>query len=373
MGAGIEPSLYVMQGMAAQILAEPLHLPTPTESIYGYKDVRAEQEKAVRRLSLNQAALMEHLEAMSYGGYPMTAHQLSHIAFHQQMQAAAAASMAYEAPPQPGTAYPHLHVQNQMRLTQSPVPQLPPMSMSSSLSVGQPTGAVSAGDPVYQPHTFPHSAPPVLGHTAEPFEFHMHNLQADPAMLASRLYRARRGSMDLNLEEAASNPGVCGRLQPVTEELYSYVSPELPLPPGNLLLHGPKDHSPEPSSDSMTSSDAGEFYSPPPHPFYQGQESSGAQSIPQTLYYKMEGGSNVSDGHPPSQPTFLFVPASETSGVPSLHISAWGRQTTLQPNLAYHEAALSHLVPKITRSRPPFPSNPCAFLSYLIFVPWLWF
>ncbi|KAI7791953.1 putative serine/threonine-protein kinase WNK1 [Triplophysa rosa] len=344
MGAGVDPSLFVMQGMAAQRLAEPLHLPPPTESIYGYKDVRAEQEKAVRRLSLNQAALMEHLEAMSYGGYPMTAHQLSHIAFHQQMQAAAAAaSLAYEAPPQPGTAYLHPHVQNHMRLTQSPVPQLPPMSLSSSLSVGQPTGAVGAGDPVYQPHTFPHSAPPVLAHTAEPFEFHMHNLQADPAMLASRLYRARRGSMDLNLEEAASSAGVCGRLQPVTEELYSYISPELPLPPGNLLLHGPKDHSPEPSSDSMTSSDAGEFHSPPPHPLYQGQESSGAQSIPQTLYYKTEGGSNVSDGHPPSQPTFLYVPSSESSGLPSLHMSAWGRQTTLQPNLAYHEAALSHL------------------------------
>lgn len=376
MGAGVDPSLFVMQGMAAQRLAEPLHLPPPTESFYGYKDVRAEQEEAVRRLSLNQAALMDHLEAMAYGGYPMAAHTLSHITFHQQMQAAAAAaSLAYEAPPQPGTAYLHPHVQSHMRLTHSPVPQMPPMSVSSSASVGQPTGAVGAGDPGYQPHTFPHSAPPMLAHTAEPFEFHMHNLQADPAMLASRLYRARRGSMDLNLEEAASNAGVCGRLQPVTEELYSYVSPELPLPPGNLLLHGPKDHSPEPSSDSMTSSDAGEFHSPPPHPLYQ--ESSAAQSIPQTSYYKTEGGSNVSDGHPPSQPKFLFVPASESSGVPSSHISAWGRQATLQPDLAYHEAALSHqgatLVPRITRSRPPFPSTPCLSLSYLIFVPWLWF
>nr|XP_055046713.1 serine/threonine-protein kinase WNK1 isoform X4 [Misgurnus anguillicaudatus] len=344
MGAPVEPYMYMMQGIEAQRLAEQMHLQPPTEHLYGYKDVRAEQEETVRRLSLNQAALMDHLEAMGYGGYSMAPHPLSHITYHQQVQAAA--NLAYEAPSQPGTAYLHPHVQSHMRMTHSPIPQLPPMSVSSSASVGQPAVAV---DPGYQPHSFPHSAPPVLAHAAEPssaFEFHMQNLQADPAALAARLYRARRGSMDLNLEEAASNPAMCGRLQPVTEELYSYVSPELPLPPGSLLLHGPKDHSPEPSSDSMTSSDAGEFYSPPPHLLFQPTDSSAAQSIPKTSYYKAEGGSNISEGHPPSQPTFLFVPPSESSGVPSSHIGAlhstWARQTTLQPDLAYHDPAQSH-------------------------------
>ncbi|KAL1275500.1 hypothetical protein QQF64_035123, partial [Cirrhinus molitorella] len=342
LGPGIEPSLFMMPGMAAQRLAEPMHLQPPTESLYGYKDVRAEQEEAVRRLSLNQAALMDQLEAMAYSGYPMTAHQLSHISFHQQMQAAAAASLAYETQSQPGPAYLHPHVQSHMRLTHSPIPQL---SVSSSASAPQ---QATAADPGYQPHSFPHSAPPVLAHASEPstaFEFHMHNLQADPAMLASRLYRARRGSMDLNLEEAASSQGLCGRLQPVTEELYSYVSPELPLPPGSLLLHGPKELSPEPSSDSMTSSDAGEFHSPPPHPLYQPQDCSAAQSIPQTSYYKTDGGSNVSEGHPPSQTTFLFIPPCESSAVPSSHISAlhstWARQPSLPPDLTYHEPALS--------------------------------
>lgn len=227
LGPGVEPSLFMMPGMAPQRLAEPLHLQPPVESLCGYKDVRAEQEETVRRLSLNQAALMDHLEAMAYSGYPMTAHQLSHISFHQQMQVAAAASLAYETQSQPGPAYLHPHVQSHMRLTHSPIPQLPPMSVSSSASAPQQT---TAADPGYQPHSFPHSAPPVLAHTSEPstaFEFHMHNLQADPAMLASRLYRARRGSMDLNLEEPTGNQGLCGRLQPVTEELYSYVSPEI--------------------------------------------------------------------------------------------------------------------------------------------------
>ncbi|XP_021327180.2 serine/threonine-protein kinase WNK1 isoform X6 [Danio rerio] len=342
LGATVEPSMFMMPGMPAQRLADPLHLQPPTESLYGYKDVRAEQEETVRRLSLNQAALMDHLEAMAYSGYPMTAHQLSHISFHQQMQAAAA-SLAYETQSQqPGPAYLHPHLQSHMRLTHSPIPQLPPMSVPSSASAPQ---QATVADPSYQSHSFPHSAPPVLAHASEPntaFEFHMHNLQADPAMLASRLYRARRGSMDLNLEEAGGNPGLCSRLQPVTEELYSYVSPELPLPPGSLLLHGPKELSPEPSSDSMTSSDAGEFHSPPPHQLYQTQECSAAQSIPQAAYYKTDGGSNVSDGHPPSQPTFLFVPHSESSTISSSHINAWARQPSLPPDLTFHEPALSH-------------------------------
>ncbi|XP_026082791.1 serine/threonine-protein kinase WNK1-like isoform X5 [Carassius auratus] len=346
MGPGVEPSLFMMPGMVPQRLGEPLHLQPPVESLYGYKDVRAEQEEAVRRLSLNQAALMDHLEAMAYSGYPMTTQQLSHISFHQQMQVAAAASLAYETQSQPGPAYLHPHVQSHMRLTHSPIPQLPPMSVSSSASAPQQT---TAADPAYQPNIFPQSAPPVLAHTSEPstaFEFHMHNLQADPAMLASRLYRTRRGSMDLNLEEPTGNMGLCGRLQPVTEELYSYVSPELPLPPGSLLLHGPKELSPEPSSDSMTSSDAGEFYSPPPHQFYQPQDCSAAQSIPQISYYKTDGGSNISEGHPPSQTTFLYIPPSESSTVPSSHITAlhstWARQPSLPPDLTYHEPALSH-------------------------------
>ncbi|XP_037395378.1 serine/threonine-protein kinase WNK1 isoform X6 [Pygocentrus nattereri] len=334
----LEPSLFLLPSMAAQRLAEPLHLQAPSESLYGYKE---QQEEAVRRLSLNQATLLDHFESMAaYGGYPLAAHQLNQLTLHQHMQAAAA-SLAFEAP-QPNPAYIHPHIPGHMRLTHSPVPQLTP------ISVAQPVTSVA--QPSYdQPHSsFPHSAPPVLAHAAEPasaFEFHVHGLQADPNAVASRLYRTRRGSMDLNLEEASGNSALVSRLQPVTEEYISYVSPELPLPPGSLLLHGLKDRSPEPSSDSVASSDAGEFNSPPPHTGHPHLDVSSAQSIPQTSYYGPDTGSGTCDGHPPSQQTFLFVPNSELSGTSSSHISMlhsnWARQTPLQPELSYHESALA--------------------------------
>ncbi|XP_049330996.1 serine/threonine-protein kinase WNK1 isoform X4 [Astyanax mexicanus] len=342
---GLDPSLYLLPSMAAQRLADPLHMQAPPKPLYGYKE---QQEEAVRRLSLNQATLLDHFESMAaYGhGYPLAAHhQLNQLSFHQHMQAAAAASLAFEAPP-PSPAYLHPHIPPHMRLTHSPVPQLTPISIAQPVtSVAQPT--------YDQPHSsFPHSAPPVLAHAAEPasaFEFHVHGLQADPNTLAARLYRTRRGSMDLNLEEAAANSGLITRLQPVTEEYSNYVSPELPLPPGSLLLHGHKDRSPEPSSDSLASSDAGEFNSPPPHAGHPHHpDASAAQSIPQTSYYGPEAGSGTCEGHPPSQQTFLFVPPSELPatassshiGISMLH-GAWARQMPLQQDLSYHESALA--------------------------------
>ncbi|KAK3517789.1 hypothetical protein QTP70_018946, partial [Hemibagrus guttatus] len=241
-----EPSHFLLSNVAAHRLAE--HMQASAESLHGYKDIRMEQEEAVRRLSLNQAVLLDHLEAMAYSGYPITAHQLNQLTFHQQMQAAAtAASLAYESP-QPSPGYLHPHVPSLMRLNHSPIPQPAPVSV--------------AQESCYQPHpSFPHSAPPVLAHTPDPgtaFEFHMHNIQAEQGALAARLFRARRGSMELNLEEASGNTGPCSRLQPVTEELGSYTSPEMPLPPGSLLLlQAQKERSPDPSSDSVTSSDTG--------------------------------------------------------------------------------------------------------------------
>ncbi|XP_030627584.1 serine/threonine-protein kinase WNK1 [Chanos chanos] len=358
LGAGVEPSLFIMPGLAAQRLSEPIHPQAPSDQLYGYKDVRAEQEEAVRRLSLNQAALLDHFEAMAYGGYPMTAHQLSQISYHHQMQAAAAAGLAFESP-QPTAAFLHPHLP--MRLTHSPIPQLPPMSMSGPASVAPPLpAAAAAADSCYQSHSFPQSAPPVLAHVGEPsgsFDFHVQNLQTDPAMLASRLYRTRRGSMDLALEEGSGTVGLCGRLQPVTEELCCYVSPELPLPPGSLLLHGQKDNSPEPSSDSIASSDAGEFHSPPPHPVHLQMEASAAQSIPHTNYYGPDGSNNTGEGHPPSQQTFLFVTPSEPPGASSSHInllhSTWARQAVLQPDMTYHESILPH--PGSTLVQVPVP------------------
>ncbi|XP_076861413.1 serine/threonine-protein kinase WNK1 isoform X5 [Brachyhypopomus gauderio] len=364
LGLGAEAPRFLLPAVVTQRPAEPMHLQAPPEPAYTYKDLRAEQEEAVRRLSLNQSALLDHFEAMAYGGYPMTAHQLSQITFHQQMQAAAAAAGLTFEPPQAGPTYLHPH---HIHLTHSPASQLSPGGVATPASAPQ-----SATEPCYQPHSpFPHSAPPVLAHAAlEPsgaFDFHAHGLQVDPGALASRLYRARRGSMDLNLEESGGSPGPCGRLQPVTEEYSSYASPEMPLPPGSLLLHGPKDRSPEPSSDSMTSSDAGEFHSPPPHPGRSSLDTSAAQSIPQTSYYALDGGSTACDGHPPSQQTFLFVPPSEVPATLGSHIGvlhgAWARQMPVQADPSYQESALalqgSTLVPAShsSASVPLVPSS----------------
>ncbi|MCI4388770.1 hypothetical protein PGIGA_G00089880 [Pangasianodon gigas] len=349
-----EPSHFLLPNIAAHRLAE--HMQASAESLHSYKDIRMEQEEAVRRLSLNQAVLLDHLEAMAYSGYPITAHQLNQLSFHQQMQAAAAASLAYESP-QPSPGYLHPHVPSLMRLNHSPIPQPAPASV--------------AQESCYQPHpSFPHSAPPVLAHTPEPgtaFEFHMHNIQAEPGTLAARLYRARRGSMELNLEEASGNTGPCSRLQPVTEELGSYTSPEMPLPPGSLLLlHTQKERSPDPSSDSVTSSDTGDFHSPPlPHAGRPGLDASLAQSIPQTStqLYTSERGSGTCDGHPPTHHSYLFIPPSEPS---SSHIgalqNAWARQTTVQPELSYHESALS-LQGSALQAPPPQSSTALPMVS----------
>ncbi|XP_040001806.1 serine/threonine-protein kinase WNK1 [Xiphias gladius] len=380
---GVEtPSLLMVNpgfAAAAQRLGvgEPLHLPGQSDpSLYGYKDMRAEHEEAVRRLSLNQAALLDHYEAMAYGGYPMTAHQLGHLSFHQQMQAAAAAaSLGFDPgpPSQPGFLHPHI-MQRMSTHSQVP-PPLPPMSASTVGSVSS-----SSSDACYpptqhaSPSAFPISAPLVIADAPPPtgsvFDFHLAAAAAaaaaagDPSLLASRIYRARRSSMDLPLEDntgtGSGGSGTYSRLQPVTEELYTYVSPELPLPPGSLLLHHTgvttKDRSPEPSSDSLASSDTGEFQSPPPPPLLTPFDSSAAQSIPHSsstaLFDSSAGGLTIDpQGHPPSMQSFLPPTPSELliGGASSTHLesliqSAWARHggvVPAQPDMTYHESLLA--------------------------------
>lgn len=337
-------------------------------SLYGYKDLRAEHEEVVRRLSLNQAALLDHYEAMAYVGYPMTTHQLGHLSFHHQRQAAAAAGLGYDPgpPPQPGFLHPHIM---QRLSTHSPIPQpLPPLCAPSAGCVSSPS---SEGCYPPQQHasasSYPISATPVISDapssTGGVFDFHLAAAAAaaagDPSHLTSRIYRGRRSSMDLPLEDntgtGSGGSGTYSRLQPVTEELYSYISPELPLPPGNLLLHHAgvaRDRSPEPSSDSVTSSDAGEFQSPPPPPLLSSFDSSAALSIPHSSSSALldtPGATLPIDhqGHPPSMQNFL--PSSELRGTSSTHLepliqSAWsqhGGMVPAQPDMTYHESLLA--------------------------------
>ncbi|XP_067345570.1 serine/threonine-protein kinase WNK1 isoform X5 [Channa argus] len=398
------PSLFMVNpgfAAAAQRLGvgESLHLTGQADpALYSYKDFRAEQEEAVRRFSLNQAALLDHYEAMAYGGYPLTAHQLSHLSFHQQRQAAAAASLGFDpgAPPQPGFLHPHIM---QRMSTHSPVPPpLPPISAPSGGSVSSSSSEGCYPPPQHtSPSSFPFSAPPVMADAPPPtgsvFDFHIAAAAAaavaagDPSLLLSRLYRARRSSMDLPLEDntaaGSGGSGTYTRLQPVTEELYSYVSPELPLPPGSLLFHHTgvtaKDRSPEPSSDSLASSDAGEFQSPPPPPLLPPFDFTAAQSIPHSssaALYDSSGGVLPIDpqGHPPSMQSFLPpTPSSELQlgGASSTHLeslmqSTWARQggvVPAQPDMTYHESflAMQAANPTLQVQAPapqPTPGNP---------------
>lgn len=382
MGEVETPSLFMVNpsfASAAQRLGvgEPLHAPGQSDpSMFGYKDMRPEHGETVRRLSLNQAALLDHYEAMAYGGYPMTAHQLGHLSFHHQRQAAvAAASLGFDpvSPPQPLFLHPHI-IQRMSAHSPAP-PPLAPMTASPS----GPVPSSSSSDGCYpspqhvSPSTFSTSAPPVMTDAPPPtgsvFEFHLAAAAAaaagDPSLLASRLFRARRSSMDLPLEEntgtGSSGSGTYSRLQPVTEELYTYISPELPLPPGSLLLHHTglttKDRSPEPSSDSLASSDAGEFQSPPPLPLLPSFDSSAAQSIPQsssTALYDSPGSVFPIDpqGHPPSMQSFLPpTPSSDlplggnsSSQLETMMQSAWARHggvVPAQPDMTYHESLLA--------------------------------
>nr|XP_015208652.1 PREDICTED: serine/threonine-protein kinase WNK1 isoform X4 [Lepisosteus oculatus] len=332
-----EPSLLLMPGMIPKRLTEPVRVQGQFDQVYGYKDTRtdvSQQDEALHRLS--QAAMLasgiqpvqDHYEAAAFGGYPVTAHPLNQLSLHT------ATGLLYD-PSRTGQTYLPAHVQN-MRLTS----QLPTMSVSGPASV-------SSAEMCYQHISFPHSAPPVLAHTGEPpsnniFEFHVQNVPVDGSgSYASRLYRARHGSMDLNLEESSCSAGLYSRLQPVTEEIYSYVSPELPLPPGNLLLHGLRDRSPEPSSDSVASSDTSEFHSPPPPHGHHGDVSA-AQSIPQTTYYSISHGNSIA-AHP-NHPAFLFLPATDSTGGSAAHLhvleGSWAHQLPIQQDLSYTDSAL---------------------------------
>lgn len=374
-GAETPSLLMVNPSFAAPRLAvgEPLHPPGQSDSsFYGYKDLRAEHEETVRRLSLNQAALLDHYEAIAYGAYPLAAHQLSHLSFHHQRQAAAA-SLGFDPgpPPQPGFLHPHIL---QRMSAHSPIPpSIPPMSTSTAGSVSSSSSDGCFPPPHATSSSFPISAPPVMAEAPPPagsvFDFHVAaaaaSVAGDPNLFAARVYRARRSSMDLPLEDSSGTgsggSGTYSRLQPVTEELYAYISPELPLPPGSLLLHHAgmttKDKSPEPSSDSMASSDAGEFQSPPPPPLLPPFDSSDAQSIPRSsssAQYEPSGGVLHTDpqGHPPSLQKF-FPPTPSTDqplgGKPSTQLeclmqSTWARHGGVVPaqlDMTYHESLLA--------------------------------
>uniref|UniRef100_A0A3B4B497 Uncharacterized protein n=1 Tax=Periophthalmus magnuspinnatus TaxID=409849 RepID=A0A3B4B497_9GOBI len=355
---GVEaPPLYMVSPSfagAAQRLGMG-DLPGQSEGLYGMRDMTAEHEEAVRKLSLNRAALLDHYEALAFAGYPLNT-QLS-LSFHQQRQVSAAApsSLGYDpVPPPPG--FLHAHLMQRMS-AHSPIP--PQMS-----SMGGSTGGAvpSSSEVCYPPAPVPTADAP----SSSVFDFHgataVAAVAGEPALLVSRLYRGRRSSMDLPIEGDSAGSGGSGsycRLQPVTEELYSYLSPELPLPPGSLLLHHTgitvKDHSPDLSSDSLPSSDPGEFQSPPPQTFPVFDPSS-AQSIPYSSLASYDTAPIMPidpQAHTPSMKSFVPptpVPpearprGASCSQLESLMQTAWPRHggvVPAPPDMSYHESVLA--------------------------------
>ncbi|XP_033889596.3 serine/threonine-protein kinase WNK1 isoform X4 [Acipenser ruthenus] len=346
------------------------------DHVYGYKDARPEMAHQDENLwRLTHAAMLargvqpveDQYEALAYAGFPVTGHPFTQLSLQQQVHAAS--SLVYD-PSQTGQAYIPTHAQNTAA-------QLPPMSTS----FGHSQAASMDGSPWYQQMSFPLSAPPVMATAVDStssvgsvFEFHVHALPGDGGAGFSsspqRIYRSRRGSMDLNLEDQSSSAcsqghGVCRWLQPVTEEQYNYISPELPLPPGNLLLH--KDRSPElsDSSSQFNSSDTGEFQSPPPHaaappPGYPSNISA-AQPIPHGYFNVSHG--NTLPPHPAKPAFFVFSTADTlcSSGGPGSHLhvleGSWARTTSchqaIQQDLSYSEPAMAQVLPLAPGQQPP--------------------
>ncbi|XP_051886787.1 serine/threonine-protein kinase WNK1 isoform X6 [Pristis pectinata] len=131
--------------------------------------------------------------------------------------------------------------------------------------------------------TVPHSAPAVpqlnesrsgsvFDFQVSPVHVESNGIQIPFLPSAQRIYRSRRGSVDLSLDDSQGT-GMYSRLQPVTEEQVVYFSSDTLVLPGDFLRkRQPRSEelsqslSPQRSSDSgqSSSSETREFQSPPP-------------------------------------------------------------------------------------------------------------
>ncbi|KAM6090353.1 serine/threonine-protein kinase WNK1 isoform 9-T9 [Theristicus caerulescens] len=272
------PEAFVMLGTAAQRVAgEPLHVqvnpvfePAPVHS--DYRSGPTPPEDAHYRM---------HPEAVYLVGmhYPsQVSEQYDQVAYNshateQHLKQVSESNHGQGGPPQSsvfdfqlGQTYLARHVQN-LRLDSGMGPLSPLSSVSAPLSA-------DPAQMTFHQVFVPHSAPAVLSHSGDGrascvFEFHVHtptSAPAEGAVLPQRVYRSRRGSMETSQEESTQGVGSHGRLQPVTEEQCNYLGPELAGPRGGSARRSWPEGSPEYSSDSsqLTSSDTGDFQSPPP-------------------------------------------------------------------------------------------------------------
>ncbi|XP_075797133.1 serine/threonine-protein kinase WNK1 isoform X8 [Pelodiscus sinensis] len=253
----------VMLGTTAHtVTGEPLHVQVssaPPEDAHS----RMPQE-AVYFVGMHyQPQLPEHYDTVVYNSYG-TEQYLKQLPEQKHVQGGPLQSSVYDY--QSGQNFLPRHLQS-LRLDSGMSP-LSPLS-----SVPAPLSADSTQVKFHQAFV-PHSAPAVLTHSSDSrtscvFEFHVHTPNLAPGeggILPQRVYRSCRGSLDFNQEESSQVTGLHGRLQPVTEEQCHYFVPELTVPSAGSIKQSWPERSPEYSSDSsqLTSSDTGDFQSPPP-------------------------------------------------------------------------------------------------------------
>uniref|UniRef100_A0A8D2N9V1 non-specific serine/threonine protein kinase n=1 Tax=Zonotrichia albicollis TaxID=44394 RepID=A0A8D2N9V1_ZONAL len=272
------PEAFVMLGTAAQRVAgEPLHVqvnpvfeqapvhsdyrsgPTPPEDAH----YRMHPE-AVYLVGMHYPSqVSEQYDQVAYNSH-VTEQHLKQVSESNHGQGGPPQSSVFDF--QSGQTYLARHVQS-LRLDSGLGPLSPLSSVSAPLST-------EAAQMTFHQVFVPHSAPAVLSHSADGrascvFEFHVHaqsSAPAEGAALPPRAYRSRRGSMESSHEEPSQGVGSHGRLQPVTEEQCHYLGTGLAGPRGGPARRSWPEGSPEYSSDSsqLTSSDTGDFQSPPP-------------------------------------------------------------------------------------------------------------
>uniref|UniRef100_A0A8C3KW43 non-specific serine/threonine protein kinase n=1 Tax=Chrysolophus pictus TaxID=9089 RepID=A0A8C3KW43_CHRPC len=272
------PEALVMLGTTShRVAGEPLHVqvnpvfePAPVHSDYRSGPTPPEDAhyrmhpEAVYLVGMHYPSqVSEQYDQVAYNSH-VTEQHLKQVSDSKHVQGGPPQSSVFDY--QSGQAFLARHVQN-LRLDAGLSPLSPLSSVSAPLSA-------DPAQMTFHQVFVPHSAPAVLSHSGDGrtscvFEFHVHTPSSAPAegaALPQRVYRSRRGSMETSQEESTQGIGLHGRLQPVTEEHYNYLGPDLAGHRGGSASRSWPEGSPEYSSDSsqLTSSDTGDFQSPPP-------------------------------------------------------------------------------------------------------------
>ncbi|XP_013918506.1 PREDICTED: serine/threonine-protein kinase WNK1 isoform X8 [Thamnophis sirtalis] len=240
-----------------------------TQTLNDYRPGQATSEDATNMLTQEalylmgmhyQSQLPEHYETLSYNAQG-TEPNLLQTPEPRIVQGGPLQNSAFEY--QTGQTFLARQIQN-LRLDSGMNPLLPASGISTPLSAD--TMQMN-----FHPVFVPHSAPAVLSHSGDGqtsvFEFHVQTpsvTAGESTTLSQCVYRNRH--TDFNQEESTQRTLQPVRLQPVKEEQSNYMSSEFMMSRGSSVLQSWLDGSQGYSSDSsqLTSSDTGDFLSPPP-------------------------------------------------------------------------------------------------------------